>query len=130
MLGRQYSLQGSVITGMQRGRLLGFPTANQTIDQTICIPANGIYATVATVNGTKYPAATSVGTNPTFHGKEQTIETYILDFDKDIYGENIEIEFFDRLRDEMSFENVDDLMVQMEADVSTLKKLSKSGELE
>ncbi len=130
MLGRQYSLQGSVITGMQRGRLLGFPTANQTIDQTICIPANGIYATVATVNGTKYPAATSVGTNPTFHGKEQTIETYILDFDKDIYGENIEIEFFDRLRDEMSFENVDDLMVQMEADVSTVKKLSKSGELE
>ena len=130
MLGRQYSLQGSVITGMQRGRLLGFPTANQTIDQAICIPANGIYATVATVNGTKYPAATSVGTNPTFHGKEQTIETYILDFDKDIYGENIEIEFFDRLRDEMSFENVDDLMVQMEADVSTVKKLSKSGELE
>ena len=130
MLGRGYSLQGCVITGIKRGRLLGFPTANLTIDQDICIPANGIYATVATVKGSRYPAATSVGTNPTFDGKEQTIETYILDFDKDIYGEKISIEFFDRLRDELSFENVDDLLGQMKADVSTVKNLTKSGRLQ
>ena len=129
MLGRQYSLQGCVITGMKRGRLLGFPTANLTIDQDICIPANGIYATIATVNDTRHPAATSIGTNPTFDGKEQTIETYILDFDKDIYGEKISIEFFDRLRDELSFQNVDDLLVQMKADVLAVKKLTKSGQL-
>ena len=130
MLGRQYSLQGCVISGMKRGRLLGFPTANLTIDQDICIPANGIYATIAIVNGTRHSAATSVGTNPTFDGKEQTIETYILDFDKDIYGEKISIEFFDRLRDELSFENVDDLLGQMKADVSTVKNLTKSGRLQ
>jgi riboflavin kinase/FMN adenylyltransferase len=130
MLGRPYSLQGCVITGMKRGRSLGFPTANLTINQDICIPANGIYATVATVKGSRYPAATSVGTNPTFDGKEQTIETYILDFDEDIYGEKISIEFFDRLRDELSFENVDDLLVQMNVDVSAVRKLVKSGELQ
>ncbi|MDC0034906.1 bifunctional riboflavin kinase/FAD synthetase [Chloroflexi bacterium] len=130
MLGRLYSLQGCVITGMKRGRLLGFPTANLTIGQDICIPANGIYATIATVNGSRYPAATSVGINPTFDGKEQTIETYILDFDKDIYGEKISVEFFDRLRDELSFENIDDLLVQMKEDISTVKNLTKSGELQ
>ena len=129
MLGRLYSLRGLVITGMKRGRLLGFPTANITFDQEICIPTNGIYATIAIVNGIRYPAATSIGTNPTFNGKEQTVETYILDFDKDIYGEKITIEFYDRLRDELLFENVDDLLVQMKADVSTVKKLTKSGEL-
>ncbi|MEC7835534.1 MAG: bifunctional riboflavin kinase/FAD synthetase [Chloroflexota bacterium] len=129
MLGRLYSLRGLVITGMKRGRLLGFPTANITFDQEICIPANGIYATIAIVNGIRYPAATSIGTNPTFNGKEQTVETYILDFDKDIYGEEITIEFYDRLRDELLFENVDDLLVQMKADISTVKKLTKSGEL-
>ena len=129
MLGRLYSLRGLVITGMKRGRLLGFPTANITFDQEICIPANGIYATIAIVGGIRYSAATSIGTNPTFNGKEQTIETYILDFDKDIYGEEITIEFYDRLRDELLFENVDDLLVQMKADISTVKKLTKSGEL-
>ena len=129
MLGRLYSLRGLVITGMKRGRLLGFPTANITFDQEICVPANGIYATIAIVDGIRYPAATSIGTNPTFNGKEQTIETYILDFDKDIYGEKITVEFYDRLRDELLFENVDDLLVQMKADISTVKKLTKSGEL-
>ena len=129
MLGRLYSLRGLVITGMKRGRLLGFPTANITFDQEICVPANGIYATIAIVDGIRYPAATSIGTNPTFNGKEQTIETYILDFDKDIYGEKITVEFYDRLRDELLFENVDALLVQMKADISTVEKLTKSGEL-
>ena len=82
------------------------------------------------MKGSRYPAATSVGTNPTFDGKEQTIETYILDFGEDIYGEKISIEFFDRLRDELSFENVDDLLVQMNVDVSAVRKLVKSGELQ
>ena len=130
MLGRQYSLQGCVVTGMQRGRSLGFPTANLCIDQDVCIPANGIYATMATVNGTRHSAATSIGTNPTFNGKEKTIETYILDFDKDIYGEKISIDFYERIRDELLFENVDELVVQMKADVLTVKKLTKSGELQ
>ena len=130
LLGRPYAISGRVLYGDQRGRTWGFPTANLTINQDICIPANGIYATVATVKGSRYPAATSVGTNPTFDGKEQTIETYILDFDEDIYGEKISIEFFDRLRDELSFENVDDLLVQMNVDVSAVRKLVKSGELQ
>ena len=85
---------------------------------------------MATVNGTRHSAATSIGTNPTFNGKEKTIETYILDFDKDIYGEKISIDFYERIRDELLFENVDELVVHMKADVLTVKKLTKSGELQ
>ena len=130
MLGRKFSLEGSVITGMKRGKSLGFPTANLKINNDIARPSNGIYATVATISGVRYPAATSVGTNPTFGGKEQTVETYILDFDKNIYGQSVSISFFEKLRNEITFNGVDNLIAQMESDVSEVRKLTKSGELQ
>ncbi|PZC42490.1 MAG: riboflavin kinase / FMN adenylyltransferase [Chloroflexi bacterium] len=130
MLGRKFSLEGSVITGMKRGKSLGFPTANLKINNDIARPSNGIYATVATISGVRYPAATSVGTNPTFGGKEQTVETYILDFDKNIYGQSLSISFFEKLRNEITFNGVDNLIAQMESDVSEVRKLTKSGELQ
>jgi riboflavin kinase/FMN adenylyltransferase len=130
MLGRKFSLKGSVITGMKRGKSLGFPTANLKINKDIARPSNGIYATVATVSGVRYPAATSVGTNPTFGGKEQTVETYILDFDKNIYGQSLSISFYEKLRNELTFNSVDDLIAQVKSDVSEVRKLTKSGELQ
>jgi riboflavin kinase/FMN adenylyltransferase len=130
MLGRKFSLEGSVITGMKRGKSLGFPTANLKINNDIARPSNGIYATVATISGVRYPAATSVGTNPTFGGKEQTVETYILDFDKNIYGQSLSISFFEKLRNEITFNGVDNLIAQIESDVSEVRKLTKSGELQ
>ena len=130
MLGRKFSLKGSVITGMKRGKSLGFPTANLKINKDIARPSNGIYATVAMVSGVRYPAATSVGTNPTFGGKEQTVETYILDFDKNIYGQSLSISFYEKLRNELTFNSVDDLIAQVKSDVSEVRKLTKSGELQ
>ena len=130
MLGRKFSLEGSVITGMKRGKSLGFPTANLKTNKDIAIPSNGIYATVATIKGVRSPAATSVGTNPTFPGKKQTIETYILDFDKNIYGQSLSVSFYEKLRNELTFNNVDDLIEQMKSDVSEVRKLNKSGELQ
>jgi riboflavin kinase/FMN adenylyltransferase len=130
MLGRKFSLEGSVITGMKRGKSLGFPTANLKINKDIARPSNGIYATVAMVSGVRYPAATSVGTNPTFGGKEQTVETYILDFDKNIYGQSLSISFYEKLRNELTFNSVDNLIAQVKSDVSEVRKLTKSGELQ
>ena len=130
MLGRKFSLEGSVITGMKRGKSLGFPTANLKTNKDIAMPANGIYATVATIAGVRYPAATSVGTNPTFGGKEQTVETYILDFDKNIYGQNLSISFYEKLRNELTFNSVDNLIAQVKSDVLEVRKLYKSGELQ
>ena len=130
MLGRKFSLEGSVIEGMKRGKSLGFPTANLKTNKDLAMPSNGIYATVATIKGVRYPAATSVGINPTFGGKEQTIETYILDFDKNIYGQSLSISFYEKLRNELTFNSVDKLIEQMKADVLEIRKLNKSGELQ
>jgi len=130
MLGRKFSLEGSVITGMKRGKSLGFPTANLKTNKDIAMPANGIYATVATIAGDRYPAATSVGTNPTFGGKEQTVETYILDFDKNIYGQSLSISFYEKLRNELTFNSVDNLIAQVKSDIVEVRKLNQSGELQ
>ena len=130
MLGRKFSLEGSVIKGMKRGKSLGFPTANLKTNKDLAMPSNGIYATVATIKGVRYPAATSVGINPTFGGKEQTIETYILDFDKNIYGQSLSISFYEKLRNELTFNSADKLIEQMKADVLEIRKLNKSGELQ
>jgi riboflavin kinase/FMN adenylyltransferase len=130
MLGRKFSLEGSVIKGMQRGKSLGFPTANLKTNKDLAMPSNGIYATVATIAGIRYPAATSVGTNPTFGGKEQTVETYILDFDKNIYGQSLSVSFYEKLRNEITFNSLDNLIAQVKSDVSEVRKLNKSGELQ
>ena len=81
-------------------------------------------------SGVRYPAATSVGKNPTFGGKEQTVETYILDFDKNIYGQSLSISFYEKLRNELTFDSVDNLIAQVKSDVSEVRKLTKSGELQ
>ena len=125
MLGRNYSVDGTVVTGDRRGRELGFPTANIEPLEPVAVPANGIYASVLTVNDERHVAATSVGVRPTFGGGERKIEAYVLDFSHDIYGQEVRLEFVERLRGEIKFDGVEPLIEQMNRDVSeTRSKLS------
>ena len=118
LLGRPFSLRGPVVAGDRRGRTLGFPTANIAIGLDRALPAYGIYVTRAYVRENSYASCTSIGIRPTFNIEPRpTIETYILDFDDDIYGEEMRIDLLKRLRGEERFESVDDLVAQMQRDI-------------
>lgn len=115
-LGRCHFVSGSVVKGYQRGRELGFPTAN-VHSRTEVVPANGIYATWVETGGRRLHSVTSVGVNPTFGSGPRTIETYILDFDEDLYGRRLQVSFVERLREERKFPSVEGLVRQIEEDV-------------
>lgn len=117
LLGRPYSLSGPVVHGEGRGRLLGFPTANIDVPPDIALPPDGVYTTIACFDGQRHPSATSVGIRPTFGGGRRTVETYVLDFSGDLYGEHFRIELLRRIREEQKFASVADLIRQMTADV-------------
>jgi len=115
--GHNYTLSGTVVRGLQNGRKLGFPTANiQVNDEYKLVPQTGIYAVYVYCEGKKYTGMLSIGFNPTFEGKEQTIEVNILDFNKDIYGENLTLEFVDFIRNEKKFESIDALIEEIKND--------------
>lgn len=124
-LGRPFATRGVVIEGDKRGRELGFPTANVPVRQGAAAPADGVYAGQLTVldgpdAGTSYPAAISVGTNPTFAGeRERRVESYVLDrTDLELYGREVEVTFVERLRGMIRFDTIDALLVAMTDDVS------------
>jgi len=123
LLGRCYSLTGTVAHGDARGRELGFPTANLLVEPELLVPGNGIYATWATVRMGKRPSATSIGVRPTFGGGARLIETFIMDFHGDIYGEVMAVEFVSRLREERAFASVAELVSQMDKDVEQAKAI-------
>ncbi len=127
LLARPFDVDGVVVAGAARGKSLGFPTANLDVDPRLARPPRGVYAGVAWVAGTAYATAVNVGVNPTFGGEVTSspllIEAYILDFDRDIYGETVRLEFWSRLRDEERFDSVDDLVAQMRADVEATRGL-------
>jgi riboflavin kinase/FMN adenylyltransferase len=120
-LGRGYSVTGEVIHGEKRGRILGFPTANVSVWSEKVIPANGIYAGWATLGDERIMAVTSIGTRPTFDGEGITVETYLLDFTREIYGQQLTVTFEARLRDELRFDSVDALIAQMHRDVDATR---------
>ena len=122
-LGRNFSMSGTVVTGDKRGRTLGFPTANIEVGPDMVVPGNGIYATLAFVDGERHMAATSIGTRPTFDGKGRTIEAFLLEFDSNLYNRQLRLEFVQRLRDELKFDSVDALLEQMELDVEQTRRL-------
>ena len=122
MLTRPYMLIGKVIHGKKLGRTIGFPTANLEIDSSKCIPAKGVYYTNVSVKGKIFKGITSVGHNPTVNGKELTIETNILDFNDDIYGNNITLYFIEKIRDEKKFNGLDDLVKQLNLDKDYAEK--------
>lgn len=124
MLGRNYSLSGVVASGEKRGRDIGFPTANVEPDFPVTVPENGIYATVVEVDGVTHNAATSIGVRPTFETDGgRTIEAYLLDFDGDLYTKRLRIEFVQRLRPEVAFDSVEQLVDQMNKDVEQTRQV-------
>jgi len=124
MLTRPYFVSGPVVRGDGRGRTIGIPTANIDVPANKEMPANGVYACYAIVDGTRRPAVTNVGLRPTFGGDPAPrIETHIMDFDADLYGKVSKLEFIARLRDEMKFPGVDALIAQIHADIQTARAL-------
>lgn len=117
LLGYRYRLSGLVIKGDQIGRGLGFPTANlHTDDEGKLIPGDGIYAVYATLKNERYHALVNIGYRPTFGGKDRRIEVYILDFNKDIYGEKLNLEFVEFIRGEEKFDSPEALVDAMRGD--------------
>jgi riboflavin kinase / FMN adenylyltransferase len=125
MLGRPYSLHGPVIHGAGRGKTINVPTANIAYSPEKMIPAKGIYACWAYLNDKKYQAAINIGTNPTFTPDKQTpnVEAHLLDFQRDIYGEDLQLEFVARLRDELRFDSVEKLLEQIWKDVEITRQI-------
>ncbi len=117
LAGRPYLIRGKVVAGTGTGKQIGFPTANLEIEHGWAIPRDGIYATLTHINGDVYQSMTSIGVRPTFGGKNRTVETYILDFDGDIYGQDVAIDIIDRLRDEKKFASAEELKKQIEDDI-------------
>jgi len=115
-LGRFFSISGVIVYGDQRGRTLGFPTANISISQNRVHPANGVYAAWAQVEGQRLPAVVNIGVRPTVGGGRRTIEAHLIDFDKDIYGRCLQLDFVARLRDEIKFPGLDALKAQIARD--------------
>lgn len=124
ILGRPHRVEGVVVRGAQRGRELGYPTANvETLPHT-AIPADGVYAGWLTVEGEAMPAAISVGTNPQFEGTERTVEAYAIDrVDLDLYGLHVEVDFLDYIRGQEKFDTLDALKARMAQDVDRARDL-------
>ena len=121
-MGRYYAIGGEVVVGNRLGRKLGFPTSNLVIDETMVTPPNGVYATYCTYNGKRYPSVTNVGIKPTVGENEKNVETHIFNFDKELYGSKIKVEFLKKLRDEVKFDDFRELSDQIERDVKETKE--------
>lgn len=139
LLGREYRLSGTVVTGHGRGRTIGFPTANLTVDERKMLPGDGVYAalavdlSVAAASSRQEPpggegprwrkAVVNIGMAPTFDGSERRVEVHILDFDADLHGKRLDVRFVARLRGERRFPDVRALRAQIETDVSVAREL-------
>ena len=120
---RRFVVDGQVVSGAGRGTGLGFPTANLRTWPRLLLPGNGIYACRAEFKKHWYTAAISVGTNPTFGTEPLHVEAYLLDFDGDVRGEHLGVEFWERLRDEEKYESPDALVDQIDDDVQRTRAI-------
>jgi len=127
-LGRNFSIAGRVVHGSSRGKSLGFPTANIATDKEL-LPADGVYAVKIKIDESLYDAACNIGFNPTFNSGRKSIEVFIFDLDADLYGKEIRVYFFDRLRAEKRFGSVHELVTAIEADVDRCRKILASSQL-
>jgi len=125
-LGWDWQMSGIVVQGDQRGRVLGYPTANFALEDTIH-PAYGVYATLARVgdHGVWHPSATNIGIRPMFEVEDAQVETFIFDFDREIYGERLYVRPVERLRGEAKFASLDDLILQMQKDCQRARNILK-----
>jgi riboflavin kinase/FMN adenylyltransferase len=122
LLGRPYGVRGRVVHGAKRGRALGFPTINLALPPERLLPRDGIYAMWAEMAEGRFKAAASLGVRPTFGGGERVLEAFLLDFSGELYGEEVEVSFIKRLRDEMAFASPAELSAQIARDVEQTKR--------
>jgi riboflavin kinase/FMN adenylyltransferase len=120
LLGGSYSVRGAVAFGAGRGHDLGFPTANITVAPEKMLPPDGVYAITGRHDGRDYPGLVSIGTNPTFDGRERTVEAWLLDFHGSLYGEELALRDFRFLREQRRFASVEELLVQIHADADAV----------
>lgn len=120
-MGRNYMIGGEVVVGNRLGKKLGFPTSNLVIDPAMVTPPNGVYVTYCDYNGVRYPSVTNVGVKPTIGHYAKNVETHIFNFDKELYGKKITVEFLRKTRDEVKFDDVRDLSEQIVRDCREAK---------
>lgn len=121
-MGRNYFIGGEVVVGNKLGRTIGFPTSNLVIDPDMVTPPNGVYITYCTYNGVRYPSVTNVGIKPTIGTYKKNVETHIFNFDKELYGKEIEVEFLKKTRDEVKFDDIQELSDQILRDCREAKE--------
>jgi riboflavin kinase/FMN adenylyltransferase len=129
LLGRNFTLRGVVESGEGRGGPLGFPTANLGVRDGMAVPADGIYATWGLIAGDRHMAATSIGVRPTFGKGQRTIEAFVLDYEGDLYGQQIGLEFVSRLRPEIMFDSGQELQEQVRQDVAETRAVLEGGQV-
>ena len=122
-LGRRYCIEGNVVKGLQNGRKMGIPTANVDYDINMALPKAGVYAGITYVSGKRLKSVINVGKNPTFGAEKLTVESHILDFDEDIYGEYIRVSFAKRLRGDIKFNSMEELKNQIQNDIEVTSKM-------
>lgn len=116
-LGRPYGFNGAVVTGAQRGAILGWPTANLRLPQRLALPPDGVYATIAHWRGNRLASASYIGTRPTFDAGERLLEVHLLDQQVHLYGQEIRVEFIERIRGDLRFESAQELSARIALDV-------------
>ncbi len=122
-LGRRFCMEGKVVKGLQNGRKMGIPTANVDYDTNMALPKEGVYAGITYVNGRRLKSVINVGRNLTFGAEKITVESHILDFNEDIYGEYIRVSFAKRLRGVIKFDSMEELKNQIHEDMSVVSKM-------
>lgn len=122
-LGRPHRLEGVVARGDGRGRKIGYPTANLVPSRYAAVPADGVYAAWCRRRSLTHPAAVSIGTNPTFAGRERRVEAYLLDFTGDLYGERVGLDFVARLREIRAYPSIESMLAQISEDVSRTRQV-------
>lgn len=128
LLGRHFTLEGEVIRGASRGHRLGFPTANLATEKEI-LPRPGVYAVKAKLDERYFDAVMNIGFNPTFGLERISLEVHLLDFDEEIYGRQLRVYFVERLRDEMVFSSLEELVAQIDRDVTAARKLLQGNDI-
>ena len=123
MLGREFRYKSTVVSGHQRGRLIGAPTINQHFDKNFVLPKKGVYASITVVEGKEYPSVTNIGLRPSFENEDFRSETCILGFAGDLYGQDIEVRLAEYLRDEIKFDSMEKLSAQIEKDAEKSKEI-------
>ncbi|NJN19270.1 MAG: bifunctional riboflavin kinase/FAD synthetase [Oscillochloris sp.] len=128
LLGRPFGLRGTVVQGDQRGRTIGFPTANLALAENHLLPANGVYACRVDLGDSYVPAVTNIGVRPTFDGLRRTVEAHLLDWDGDLYGHSIRVDLIQPLRGERKFNGIEELVAQIGRDVAAARQVLAATE--